>query len=242
MKKHSSKIVTIFFIVLTIIFIGFNAYAHSGRTDANGGHRDNKNKSGLGSYRYHCGGNPAHLHTNGVCPYSSTTKKSSASSSSSKTETSTSTNTNKAQPTTVEVEQIKINENIEELDVGNSILLTVTITPENATDKNIKWESSDENIAEVTSWGTVVAKKTGIVTITARSINGKTSSVEINVKEKKEAQNTAIITSSVNSSNNIITSNNINDQSSSNSAGTILGLGILAGGGYLGYKKYKKSN
>ena len=45
------------------------ALAHSGRTDASGGHRDNKNKSGLGSYHYHCGGNPPHLHTGGVCPY-----------------------------------------------------------------------------------------------------------------------------------------------------------------------------
>lgn len=34
------------------------AEAHSGRTDANGGHRDNKNKSGLGSYHYHCNGHP----------------------------------------------------------------------------------------------------------------------------------------------------------------------------------------
>lgn len=44
--------------------------AHSGRTDSSGGHHDNKNKSGLGSYHYHCGGNPAHLHEGGVCPYS----------------------------------------------------------------------------------------------------------------------------------------------------------------------------
>lgn len=44
-------------------------FAHSGRTDSNGGHRDNKNKSGLGRYHYHCGGHPAHLHANGVCPY-----------------------------------------------------------------------------------------------------------------------------------------------------------------------------
>ena len=43
--------------------------AHSGRTDSQGGHKDNKNKSGLGGYHYHCGGHPAHLHTNGVCPY-----------------------------------------------------------------------------------------------------------------------------------------------------------------------------
>lgn len=47
------------------------AEAHSGRTDSSGGHKDNKNKSGLGSYHYHCGGYPAHLHTDGVCPYSS---------------------------------------------------------------------------------------------------------------------------------------------------------------------------
>lgn len=45
--------------------------AHSGRTDSSGGHHDNKNASGLGSYHYHCGGYPAHLHTGGVCPYSS---------------------------------------------------------------------------------------------------------------------------------------------------------------------------
>ena len=47
------------------------AEAHSGRTDSSGGHHDYKNKSGLGSYHYHCGGYPAHLHTNGVCPYAS---------------------------------------------------------------------------------------------------------------------------------------------------------------------------
>lgn len=45
--------------------------AHSGRTDRNGGHKDNKNKSGLGFYHYHCGDSPAHLHSDGVCPYAS---------------------------------------------------------------------------------------------------------------------------------------------------------------------------
>ncbi len=53
--------------------------AHSGRTDSSGGHRDNKNKSGLGSYHYHCGGHPAHLHRNGVCPYAGRTTSSSSS-------------------------------------------------------------------------------------------------------------------------------------------------------------------
>lgn len=51
--------------------VALTVEAHSGRTDARGGHKDNKNASGLGSYHYHCGGYPAHLHPDGVCPYAS---------------------------------------------------------------------------------------------------------------------------------------------------------------------------
>ena len=60
----------------TIITPPLTTEAHGGRTDSNGGHRDNKNKSGLGSYHYHCGGHPAHLHPNGVCPYSNSSSSS----------------------------------------------------------------------------------------------------------------------------------------------------------------------
>lgn len=66
MKKSLSTALTLFLCLLTISTISL---AHSGRTDASGGHRDNKNVSGLGSYHYHHG-YPAHLHSNGVCPYS----------------------------------------------------------------------------------------------------------------------------------------------------------------------------
>lgn len=57
------------FSLLAVIVLATAAIAHGGRTDSSGGHKDNQNKSGLGSYHYHCGGNPAHLHKNGVCPY-----------------------------------------------------------------------------------------------------------------------------------------------------------------------------
>ena len=53
------------------------SFAHSGRTDSNGGHHDYQNKSGLGSYHYHHGMGP-HLHPNGVCPYSSAAQSSSS--------------------------------------------------------------------------------------------------------------------------------------------------------------------
>ncbi|SMB88791.1 hypothetical protein SAMN00017405_0526 [Desulfonispora thiosulfatigenes DSM 11270] len=71
MKKRIFSIVLVFLLLLTSPSLG-----HSGRTDAQGGHKDNKNKSGLGSYHYHCGGYPAHLHSGGICPYSSRFQKS----------------------------------------------------------------------------------------------------------------------------------------------------------------------
>lgn len=58
----------VFAFVLCVCFFCFPASAHSGGTDSQGGHRDNKNVSGLGSYHYHHGYGP-HLHEGGVCPY-----------------------------------------------------------------------------------------------------------------------------------------------------------------------------
>lgn len=64
------KVLKMFTLVLTLcVILSISVFAHSGRTDKSGGHKDNKNASGLGSYHYHCGGYPAHLHKNGVCPY-----------------------------------------------------------------------------------------------------------------------------------------------------------------------------
>lgn len=62
---------TLVIILIAILLFAFplTVIAHSGRTDSRGGHHDYKNKSGLGSYHYHCGGHSAHLHPNGICPY-----------------------------------------------------------------------------------------------------------------------------------------------------------------------------
>ena len=55
-------------ILILLIVISSEIFGHSGRTDSEGGHKDNKNKSGLGYYHYHHGSGP-HLHENGKCPY-----------------------------------------------------------------------------------------------------------------------------------------------------------------------------
>lgn len=74
---------TVLLILVLILLLTSTVYGHSGRTDGSGGHKDNKNKSGLGYYHYHHG-YPAHLHDNGVCPYeASSTKKTSNKSTSS---------------------------------------------------------------------------------------------------------------------------------------------------------------
>lgn len=236
MRKNKKKIISILLIILSIISIGVNAYAHSGRTDSSGGHKDNNNKSGLGSYHYHCGGHPAHLHTNGVCPYSSS---SSASKSSTSSSLSSSAKTTSTVPTTIAVTDIKINENVTNMEEGENKKLTTIITPDNATDKNITWKSSDESIATVSTTGEVTAKKYGTVDITATSTNGKTSTIKINIKESPKTENSAIInTSSTNKNNTTNTTTNSNEDS--NPLAGIITLGLLGGGGYLGYKKFKK--
>ncbi len=240
MRKNKIKIILSLLIALNIILIGINAYAHSGRTDSSGGHKDNENKSGLGNYHYHCGGYLAHLHTNGVCPYSSNSPSSKNSTPSSSYSKSSSSSSNKTTtitiPATIDVTGIQINESINSIEVGKSKILTAAITPSNATNKNVTWKSSDENIAIVSIKGEVIAKKCGIVDITASSSNGKTSTIKINIKE----ENNAIIKTSTTSKTNVTSNTITNNQEDSNPLGGILTLGLLGGGGYLGYKKYKK--
>ena len=247
MKKSKRKIISILLVVISIISIGINAYAHSGRTDANGGHRDNKNKSGLGSYHYHCGGNPAHLHTNGVCPYSSSKSSTSSSSSSSKS-TSTSTNTStKAKtepkstvPATIDVTGIQINENVESLKIGETKILTAVITPDNATNKEITWKSSDDSIATISTTGEINPKKLGVVYITASSSNGKTDSIKIEIKEEEKMENVNITKTSAVEGNTASNNISTNDGEDSNPLGGLATLGILGGLGYWGYGKFRK--
>ncbi len=65
------------FILLLLFLMPVTAFAHSGRTDSNGGHY---NRS-TGEYHYHHG-YPPHDHTNGICPYDFDDKTGSSSGSS----------------------------------------------------------------------------------------------------------------------------------------------------------------
>ncbi len=74
MKKTYLVKITSVLTVSAMLITSSISFAHSGRTDSRGGHKDNSNASGLGSYHYHCGGHSPHLHNNGTCPYTSKSK------------------------------------------------------------------------------------------------------------------------------------------------------------------------
>lgn len=67
------------------------------------------------------------------------------------------------------VEQITLNKTEGVLTVGNSVTVTATVTPDNATNTTVNWTSSDEKVATVDSNGKVTAVAAGNATITATS-------------------------------------------------------------------------
>ena len=75
-------------------------------------------------------------------------------------------------PEIIPVSQITLNKAEASISVGNSETLTATVAPENATNKALKWASSDEDVATVGPDGTVTAVKVGTATITATAADG----------------------------------------------------------------------
>lgn len=70
---------------------------------------------------------------------------------------------------TTKVEQIALSKTEGVLTVGNSVTITATVTPDNATNATVSWTSSDEKVATVDSNGKVTAVAAGNATITATS-------------------------------------------------------------------------
>ena len=70
-------------------------------------------------------------------------------------------------PPPVLVSKITLNTTTASLEVGKTTTLTATVEPNDATNKNVTWTSSDTSVATVAPDGTVTAVKAGTATITA---------------------------------------------------------------------------
>ena len=173
-KLELRKKILVLLLVFCLLFSSV-CFAHSGRTDSSGGHKDNKNASGLGSYHYHCGGYPAHLHTGGVCPYTGGGSTSSSSTSSSSSSSSTTTKTVQKNVTSIKVSDTSV-----ELKVGESFEVTAEALPSTAEDKTLTWESNDETIAVVDS-GEITGIADGNAIITVESVNGVKKTIKVKV-------------------------------------------------------------
>lgn len=88
---------------------------------------------------------------------------------------------------TVNVTGIKLNKNSLNLTVGNSLTLTYTITPTNASNKDVIWTTSNYNIVSVSATGSIKALEPGEATITVTTEDGYYSdSCLVKVTQKVE--------------------------------------------------------
>ena len=82
---------------------------------------------------------------------------------------------------TMPVSGVALDKTSAELQVGKTLTLTATVTPDNATDKAVAWTSSNVAVATVAANGVVTAKAEGTATITATA-GGKTATCTVTVK------------------------------------------------------------
>lgn len=84
-------------------------------------------------------------------------------------------------PAFVPVTSLKLNSESLTLRETGSDTLTVTVEPADATNKDVTWASSDNNIATVSEDGTVTAINAGTATITATAADGSGISASCNL-------------------------------------------------------------
>ena len=86
-------------------------------------------------------------------------------------------------PDTIEVTSVTIKGITESQGVekGDTVQLSATVLPEDATDKSITWVSSDDKIATVSETGLLTGVTEGKVTISAIASNGVKDEVSITI-------------------------------------------------------------
>lgn len=82
----------------------------------------------------------------------------------------------------VQVTSVTLDRSEISLSVGDEVILTATVAPDNATDKAVSWQSSDPRVASVDQGGRVKGLSEGKATITAHA-GGRSASCEVTVSQ-----------------------------------------------------------
>ena len=85
----------------------------------------------------------------------------------------------------IDVTGVTLNRETLKLKEGETSILTATVLPENATNKNITWTSDKENVAKVEN-GVITAIAEGTATITVKTLDGNYTDTCAVTVEKKE--------------------------------------------------------
>lgn len=94
---------------------------------------------------------------------------------------------NTSQQSVIDVENVSLNKDSLTLEEGATEQLKATITPADATYRNIIWTSSNDSVASVDNSGNVTAKSIGTAVITATTKDGKSAACTVTVKKKEIA-------------------------------------------------------
>lgn len=83
--------------------------------------------------------------------------------------------------TTIKEQGISLDKTEVGLAPNKSVKLTATVTPSNATNRNVTWSSSDTSVATVSDAGLVKTLKNGSAVITAKTASGLTAQCSVSV-------------------------------------------------------------
>ena len=141
--------------------------------------------------------------------------------------------------TPIKVSGVTLNSSTISIVNGNNMILTATVSPSNAANKNVSWTSSNTSVATVSSTGVVTAKSVGTATITVTTEDGsKKATCLVIVEPIKVSQvtlssnaisiingNTMTLTAAVSPSN--AENKNVTWTSSNTSVATVSSTGVV---------------
>lgn len=124
----------------------------------------------------------------------------------------------------IDILKIEVNEKNITLLKKDKYTLNVTITPSNASNKNLIWESSNEKIVKVNN-GVITAVGAGSATITATTLDGS-KNLKTNVTVTDNDTNNSANNNNTNTNNNTNSTNNTNTNTNNNTNSNSDGIAV----------------